>query len=483
MSTGLRTVVNNCRQKLDAFDGLPAVVVLRRFFMGRLYPALFALLVLVGHLTGTELYLNILLMSAVIASLLVCHSARPLLIAVLTFVYQLSRRNGPGVPSYSDYLFSGFRLWVLVITMALVALALLYFVLRRGLLRGIGFRRVRLLLPLLVLGTSFLLNGAFSSGWDARGLGYGALQTVSFVLPYLLFYLGLRGEGREQIISYFVYVSALLSLLLTFEVVGLYIFTPGVIVGGEVVKESILFGWGTWNTAGVALAVLIPTLFIGVLKSKYSIAYFGVALATLGASVMTLSRNALLFGGLAFAVCTVIACSASRHKWFYRIFLSAGASATTIAVILLWDRIPGALSGFLADNGRYALWRAGIESFLSAPVFGSGYYAFSFPPDPTYFKGAAFLPSLAHNTVISLLSGGGILGLLGYLFYRISTVVPFVRRPSVTKTLLGLSALTLLLMSLLDNFAFCFFNTFHYSAALAIAELMRDGEKDAVEIN
>lgn len=483
MSGGLSAFVNKCSQRLDSFDELSAVKRMRSFFMGRVYPAVFCALVLIGHLTGGELYINAVLMAGVSASLLVCETARPMLVPVLTFVFQLSRAHSPGVPLFSDYLFSGWRLALFCGAMSVVAVALVYFLIRRRIFSDFGVRRVRLLVPLILLSLSFLLNGAFSSSWDASGLVWGLLQGVAFSVPYLLFYLGLRTEDKEEIISYFVYATALVALVLVGEVAGLYIFSPDVIVEGEIVKSNILFGWGIWNSAGAALAVLIPTLFLGVVRSRYSFAYFAVATLTLVAAAFTLSRNALLFGGLAYAACAVICCFVGRHRWFYRVLASVGITAVILGAVLLWGRLPELVGGFLSDNGRLALWEVGINNFLSAPIFGVGYFAFEYPADPTYFEAAKFLPSLAHQTFVSLLSGGGAVGLSSYLFYRAATVLPFVKRHSVTKTLLGLSVLTLLLMSLLDNFVFCFFNTFHYSAALAIVEIIRDGEKTDKTIN
>ena len=470
--------VNKCLHSANTFESSAFAAHLRGFFMGRVYPAVFALLVLAGHLTGAELYINVILMGSVSLSLLVCYSARPLIVPFLTFVFQVSRQNAPGVPSFSDYYFEGYRLAIFAVSMAIVIPALVYFLLRRRCFSGVSFKRIPQLLPLLVFSTALCFNGAFSGRWVASDLIWGLLQGVTYTGVFLLFYLGLRGEDTRALTSYFVYSSAIVAAVLLLEIGGLYLFSDDLFAGGELIKGNILFGWGIWNSAGSALAVLIPVLFIGAARSKYSLLYFAVATLTLGGIALTMSRGSLLFGGIAYVLSLVAVAFVGEHRLAYRIILGVVVTAGLVGAILLRHKIPELASGFFADNGRFELWRIGLENFASSPIFGVGFYGFEYPDDPTYFKAAGFLPSLAHQTFVTLLSGGGIVGLLGYLGYRVSTVIPFFKRPSFEKTMLGASMLVLVGMSLIDNFVFYFWQTFHYSIALAIVSLMRDGDKE-----
>ena len=67
------------------------------------------------------------------------------------------------------------------------------------------------------------------------------------------------------------------------------------------------------------------------------------------------------------------------------------------------------------------------------------------------------------------MSAGGIVLLLAYAFYRFKTVIPFIKKPCLLKTMLGISVLALVLGSLLDNFIFDIYPTFYMSLALAVA--------------
>jgi hypothetical protein len=62
-----------------------------------------------------------------------------------------------------------------------------------------------------------------------------------------------------------------------------------------------------------------------------------------------------------------------------------------------------------------------------------------------------------------------VFGLLAYGCYRIATLKPFIKHPSLAKSMLGLSILIVLIGSLLDNFIFYIPHMLYYPIALAIA--------------
>lgn len=438
-----------------------------KFFMGKWYPIVVAVLVVVGHVFNIDFYTNIPNFLLVSMALFLCDTMRPVVMFAISFVYQISLEHGPGLPNFSTYLFTGGRLIVFLILGIFLVSGIVYFLVTNRCFDGFGLRSTPLLVPLISLSAAFLLNGAFSGMWLLSSFLHGACQAVMFSGIFLLFYLGLRRDSCEEIVSCFAYASMLTAAALICQVANVYL-TGGVIFGGEAVKEDILFGWGIWNTAGASLSVLIPMCFLGVMKSRFSWVYFSVATLAYIAAVMTLSRNALLVGGIAYCACAVASCFIGRYKKVYRIIVSVGAFAVAVGAILLWDRIAVLLSDFLergfSDNGRYELWKTGIDNFLISPLFGTGF--FQYVSDT--FVSANFVPKLAHQTFIQLLSCMGIFGLAAYLYYRVASLVPFVKRPNVDKSMLLASVAVMLSMSLIDNFIFRFLHVIHYSIALAI---------------
>ena len=76
---------------------------MERFFLGKLYPFIIAALVLIGHTTGLEFYLNIPIILSASLAFIVCDSIKPFLPTMLTFLYQINQKHSPGIPYWSDY--------------------------------------------------------------------------------------------------------------------------------------------------------------------------------------------------------------------------------------------------------------------------------------------------------------------------------------------------------------------------------------------
>ena len=140
-----------------------------------------------------------------------------------------------------------------------------------------------------------------------------------------------------------------------------------------------------------------------------------------------------------------------------------------------FDKLIPLAEKFLYDNGRFDLWRTAVENFLEAPIFGKGFYGFGMG---NVF--ASFLPWLAHNTVLEFMSATGIVGTLAYLYYRISTAIPFIRRMSYDRLMLALPILITLGMSMIDNYVFHVYTTFIYTLCLAVAFKMQSEEKENI---
>ena len=153
----------------------------------------------------------------------------------------------------------------------------------------------------------------------------------------------------------------------------------------------------------------------------------------------------------------------------FRIITLSGIAAILLFALVFFGKIKLILGDYFergfSDNGRYELWQLAIDTFKKSPVFGNGFYGFF--TDKIY-EFSSF-PRMAHNTVLEILAAMGVFGILAYAWYRAETALLFFRRPSVTKTMLGMSVLVFLLGSLLDNFVFNLHPTFYYTIALVIA--------------
>ena len=211
-------------------------------------------------------------------------------------------------------------------------------------------------------------------------------------------------------------------------------------------------------------------------KNKHPWLYFAIATLAWLASILTLSRNALIFGTLTYAACVLIFSFVGERKKLFRIVVLLGIACAAIFALVFFDKIYSLFKDFfergLSDNGRFALWRAALKNFLEAPIFGKGFYGFNTATD-TFGP----FPESAHNTIFQLLSAGGAVAILTYAFYRFKTVKPFIKKPCLLKTMLGISVLALVLSSLLDNFLFDIYPTFYMTTALVIA-IKKSEEQD-----
>ena len=435
--------------------------------MSDVYPAIICFLVLFGSVTALEFYTNLLHTALLVGALLLCRTVRPFIVSMCTYVYQISLPHSPKYPNYSDYYYTGWRLPVVIAIILAIVSAVAFFIVKNKLYKEISFKKTPLLLPLLILSSAMLLNGAFSSGWQIGGVGMAAAHVAVYLFVFVFIYHGLEGESAGEMARYFAYITMLIALVISGELIHLFITSDSIFADGSIVKTSVALGWGIWNLVAVSLAVLIPVLFYGVLNNRYPWLYFATATLAFLMSVLTMSRNALVFSTLAYVACVLICCFVGKYKKVFRIITVVGIILVAALTVLLWDKLQGLLADYFergfSDNGRYALWKQAFDNFLSAPVFGRGFYGFDV--DTAVFGP---LPKQAHNTVIQLLSAMGIVGLLSYGYYRVMSFKPFLKRPSLMKSFFGISILVLLAESLLDNFIFNVYPMLYYSTTLAI---------------
>lgn len=442
----------------------------RSFYSGRVYPAIIAALVAVGSITGTEFFFNLIHTALLIDALLVSTTVRPLIISLCTYVYQVSVVHSPFHPSFSDYYVSGWRFPILVaVAIALIG-AFAYFIIKNKIFRELSFKKTPLLFPSLLLALAFLLNGAFSSSYKPSDLIFGAAQAFVYVFVFILLYHGLEADkaSASELASYFAYLSLLIALVLSAEMVALFATADNVFANGGIIKENVVLGWGIFNLIGVSCAVLIPMNFYGMTRSRHPWLYFAVATLVYLVSILTMSRNALIFSTLTYVACIIIFCFVGERKRAFRIIAAAGLAALIAIAAIFGGKLYSLFADYFergfSDNGRFELWGSALSSFSSAPIFGSGFYGLN---ADYYIYGP--LPHMAHNTVLELLSATGLVGLLAYGYYRWRSLAPFIKKPSLMKSLLGISVLTLLLESLLDNFVFNVYPMFYAFTALAIA--------------
>ena len=442
---------------------------LRAFLSGPLYPIFVGALVLLSHVFAIESVVAPVIADSCMLILFLFDSLEYTITPIAVFAYLLSREHSPAAPSYSGYITEPLQIAVIILIGIGLFLSLLYFFSKnRAGKSRISLRSNGIFAFLLVFCLMLFASAVFSEKNAVKNFVFAAIESSALVIPFVLFRFGIPKERIKSAVNSLCHSAIISAAVIILELLYLY-FTEDLFVNGTLNKESITLGWGIWNSIGGMLVMMIPLLFLGAVRTRYTPFYLGAALVTYLFSVFTLSRNALLIGTLIFLICLILCASFGDKKTPFRRFLLALVFIFGVVALLFGNWIVKILSDYInrgfSDNGRFALWRASVSIFLDNVIVGAGFYGF----EGEYFQFASFMPRLPHNTIFALLSAGGVLLTAAYVIYRVATVVPFLRKPSLSKTLLGLCALALVLGSLLDNFIFNFYPTFLYTASICIA--------------
>ena len=220
--------------------------------------------------------------------------------------------------------------------------------------------------------------------------------------------------------------------------------------------------------------------YYGVMKSKTPAFYFAAASLAMAAAFLSTSRNALLVGGALYVLGFVLSCFIGKKRLNFAIFAAVFIAALGILLLIFKDTAALVFKQY-ADRGlqsveRVDFWKYALEVFKEAPVFGKGFFGIwneTFPLEWGF-------PTMVHNTPLQLLSACGVVGFVGYFIYRICTLKPFVLKPNLAKTMLGLSILAVLIGSLADNFVFYIAHMLYYPIAMAIAFKIYEDEEQGV---
>ncbi len=441
-----------------------------RYFNGKIYPLLVAVLIYLGHATGQEVLYGVCMFLTVIPACLICHNLRFAIMPFMATVFIISAKTyAPNDTGYAErYLKPAVLIPLAVIVISVLA-ALICFVWRNRRHRN-PLPRSKMFIALSIFCVTLLTNGFFNRTYTLKNLLFAFIMSVTLVFVYLFFSLYL--DIDRDMTEHFMYCLALTGLLICAELITVY-FTTVRFIDGEIVKGSVVLGWGVWTTIGGMLVFLLPSHFYFAASHKYGwLGLIGGFLQYV-CIVLSQSRGALLMGTLVLALSLLYLLLRGRNRKQNRIVILCTFLVGCAGVFLLREKLVSLVQNFLqmgfSDNGRFALWSAGIRDFLAHPVFGSGFYA-CYVPEVHGAWDMPVYPYLYHNTVVQLLGSCGLVGLAAYLYHCFCTVRLTVKKPTSEKTFLGLCALGLTVFSLTDVLFFKTYPTIIYALILLFME-------------
>ena len=429
------------------------------------YPILVFIAVLISHTFSLELLGLIVISISAALGFIVCDNVRFLIAPLTMFTLNFSEKT----ISNGTYITRPYLVAIIIYSVFLLSVIVAHFIIHKKQVDFCGLVSSKLFLGFVAICSAFLLNGLFNFNEYVYGnIIYSIALVVSFGLIFLLFRTNYKSNSNNK--NYMLYVLYLVSILATLQ------FFLGFISqikfnNGEIVKESVVFGWGMWNNMGGLLTMLLPIHFyFASTVKKYGILFYISGGISYLAIILSLSRSSLLVSTFIIIVSALISCFCGENKKTNRIITGAIAIVGIVGIIVLWDKISNILGDYLSrgldDNGRFDIYKRGLENFLKHPVFGGGFHS-AVAQD---YQFVSFLPDRYHNTIIQIMATCGIVGILAYLYHRYETIILFWKKRSLFSAFCGLCILGLLLTSLLDNHMFNIYPTFIYSIILAVID-------------
>lgn len=468
------------------------VALLNQFFSSVYYPVLIAVFMVCSNLFSLELPVYYIYILFVVLAALLAEDLLPVVPVLCCSYMTVSAPNNPadyspvapnvvsGGKTPSVFYSPEFQLQLVF----LIVVAALFLVARliTSLMNEPCRRAPRLWIGFAALGLAYVLGGAFSGYYGVRTALFGFTQIASLCVFYFIFYYTVNWHRVKN--DFWAAVLTAVGFGLVCETIGLY-FIPGVVEGGEVVRQKMVTGWGMYNNVGCMLAMCLPAPFYLAAVKKNGWIFTLAGNLFMLAIAVTQSRGSLLFGGIVYLACAVavLVKSEKKEKIAHAIVFGAVAVALGICAVSLREKLAALFASIgdvgFNDNGRFDIYRKCFEKFKEHPVFGVGFYE-----TPGFSWGAlpegAFLPPRAHNTYVQLLASGGVFALAAYLYHRAETLILVLRRPTAEKLFLLFSVAALVLTSVVDCHFFNFGPALLYSVILSFAEGadIRDGKPD-----
>ncbi len=446
----------------------------RSFYASIYYPILVWLLVFLGHSTEQDLIFGGVMMLSVAFGLWINHDVKFTMMPLMCtfFIIPIGDYTTTD-PDYDRYL--ELQSFIPLVSLAvLVAASIIFFVIRnRKIANPIQIKGI--FLSTVILCGVLCLNGIFSQSYTPRNFLFPMFMVLAMPVAYLLFSAFLQYDKKS--IDYFMGCLVGVGLLICAELIFAYFTTVAYDAAGNIIKESVVLGWGVWTNIGCMLVFFMPACFYFAASHPHGWIAYGLGLLHYLCILLSQSRAALLVGTLSLLLCLVYLCIKGKNRKQNLIFTAILAACGVLVVVLFSDKLFSLVNNFLEkgfdDNGRYSLWSSAWDAFLRAPVFGSGFY------DTCSYDGwSTFgMPQMCHNTVLQFFGSIGAVGILAYGYHRFETIKLFFKKPNATKIFLGICILGFLLFGMLDVVFFIGYTNIFYMMMLLFMQYSEKPEQ------
>lgn len=466
---GMGGFAENVEKKMDKSK---AVSALRLAFDSYAFPVVTAAFVVLCYYSAWDLAAIWCLAACIAVIAMVCKDLSPIVTPFLFINIIVSKKLSPATFGNSEP--SDFYLRTSTITQlgVAIAIAVVALIVRACHCAYKGdFKPTVSFYCVCTFALALVLNGLFSTEYQAMGTLFGLLLALTFVALFVL----IRGTVKvdETMLKKLAFNFAVFAAVLIVELLVTYL-TCDIVVDGRVERGKLVFGWGVYNNMGMWLTCALPSAFYLAIKSRrFGFLFTAYAVVIFGAAFFTMSRQAML-GSSVIAVLGCLWLFVAKGGWerIVNIAIIVVSAAVITIAWKVWHDVFTVFFGSFWDSlqtgsGRTEIWKAAIKVYLENPVFGAGFYT-EVHPAAVLFDGIDFLPPMNHNTIMELASACGTVGLVAYGAHRVQTVVSLVRDFRTPRIYIALTICAFLLVSLFDNYVFYILTTVTYVMLIAL---------------
>lgn len=466
------------------------------------FPALCAVICVISGVSPKEVYLPCIWFIAVLSTITVLFSddlkvfIAPVMVVFYAIGMDVTKDYFAGYNHLPPFDLAGAAPHFIAGACLLLA-ALIYKLFAMGIIREMFVKRGIFFWGIIFIDAALLLNGVLSLAWNPINLLYGVIIALSLTLCYCLF-VAILSRSKDGI-AYTCKALIATALAVSAQVLiiayrlhlndNLFITLDSGAL--RVNRVMLAMGWGFPTTVGAVIALAIPAALYLAHSRRFPILSYVTAAFLWGMTLFIDTRSAILFGCITLIGGVVFCCISGKNKKINRIFtlLTLGVFALTLIALLIFnfnnflnifntilhtlrlDFGTDSTESFAELFGSRAdIWLEGLRGFLRAPLFGAGFMHGDFGIDMVY-------SNMHHNIFIEFLGSMGLLGLLALLIHLRHCIEVLIRRFSLDKLLLLGVPLSLLGMSLLDNFFFYPNFIIIYTAFLACAEVLLESRR------
>lgn len=363
---------------------------------------------------------------------------------VLGALLPLTMITFPTLPSFSSIP------WYLIIELSSFFIGFIIIVIKNIKQEKIKFSLGSIGFSILFLGIMGLLceiirkATAFNSESNFNSYGLiGALFVILIALAYVFFHL----TGINNRNGYFFKVFYFTNIILILEAIFIYISNDFVTI------DFTLLKWGEKNAYALMLEICVPFIAYMFSRSKRRFDYIALCVIDYFFIIISISRGGSITALILLPLLIYIGLyNQKKLKKLYPIVLLTSYSLIPLCYLIFpvaKESINQMLSHGLNLTNRDIIWNDALTFYKNNPIFGGGISAlFDLNVLQNGPKNYLFFP---HNTLVTLLSTCGILGVVSFIILLYEVIITIYNYKDKEKFIYIFFILVGLIHGIIDN--------------------------------